>query len=105
VTDADGVSVSKSLTMTVNTPPTITTSSPLPGGTHGSAYSTTIAATNGTPTLTFSLTGGSLGSLTLSPSGLISGTQTSSGTYSFTVTVTDANGVVSMSKAFAVTFT
>ena len=70
--------------------PTITTSSPLPAGTVGSAYSQTIAATGGTPSYTWSLTSGSCPGLSLSSGGVLSGTPTAAGVCSLTIRCTDA---------------
>ena len=69
---------------------TIATSS-LSSGTNGSPYSNSLQASGGTSPYTWSITAGSLPpGLTISPTGLISGTPTASGTSSFTATVTDA---------------
>ena len=69
--------------------PTITTTS-LPNGVVGMAYSQTLAATGTTP-ITWSVTSGSLpDGLALSTAGVISGTPTTAGVVSFTVTA--ANG-------------
>jgi Putative Ig domain len=72
--------------------PTITSTTPLPGGTQGVAYSYQFLAT-GTPTVTWSSTAGSLpsGIAGITSGGLITGTPTASGT--FTYTVQAANGV------------
>jgi putative Ig domain-containing protein/IPT/TIG domain-containing protein len=72
-------------------PLTVTTTS-LPAATSGQAYSATLAATGGIAPYSWSVTSGSLPpGLTLnSATGQISGTSDGSGTYSFTVTVTDA---------------
>jgi len=80
----------KSLSITVVAQLAITTAS-LPGGTVGQAYSQTLAATGGTPPYTWSLASGSLPpGLSLSASGgVVSGTPTTAGTYSFTAQVTD----------------
>ena len=73
------------------TPVSITTSS-LPPGTVGTAYSQTIAAANGTTPYTFGLTTGTLpAGLTLSTSGVISGTLTTAGTSTFGIQVTDSS--------------
>ena len=72
------------------TAPSITTTS-LPAGTVGTAYSTTIVATGGTAPYTFKVTTGTLpAGLALSTGGVISGTPSAAGTSSFTVTVTDS---------------
>ena len=78
-------------TLTV-TPISITTNG-LPIGNLTTAYSQTLTATGGTGPLTWSLNANSLlpPGLTLSSAGVISGTPTSTGQYSFGVTVTDAN--------------
>ncbi|MDA8332919.1 MAG: putative Ig domain-containing protein [Candidatus Dormibacteraeota bacterium] len=71
---------------------TITTTS-LPGGTVGTAYTQALAASGGTPPYSWTISSGALPSgLTLSSGGVISGTPTSAGTASFGVTVTDASG-------------
>jgi hypothetical protein len=70
----------------------ITTTS-LPGGTAGTAYSQTLAATGGQTPYTWSMNGGSLpAGLSLSAGGVISGTPTTANTYNFTVRVTDSQG-------------
>jgi hypothetical protein len=97
VTGDNGVSVTASLSFTVNaapptgTAPTITTTT-LPAGTVGTAYSQTLTATGTTP-ITWSITSGSLPTgLTLTANtGVISGTPTAAGTANFTVRA--ANGV------------
>ncbi len=83
--------------------PSITTTSPLLAATSGGAYSQTLAASGGTPGYTWSLTSGSLPSgLTLSSAGLLSGTTTAGGSYSFTVKVTDSAGRIA-TRVFALT--
>jgi hypothetical protein len=99
VQDTAGQSDTQGLSITINlaNPPTITTTT-LPGGTDGVAYGpTTLQATGGVGTLTWTVSAGSL------PPGLsglpstgstvtISGTPTTQGTFNFTVTVTDSLG-------------
>ena len=63
----------------------------LPGGSIGAAYSETISAQGGTAPYVFTLSGSLPPGLALSSSGVISGTPTTAGTYSFAVEVTDAN--------------
>ena len=96
VTDADGVSATKSLTITVNPAPSISTTT-LNTATEGQVgYSSTVAATGGTGAYTWSISSGTLPSgLTIGAStGIISGTwERSAISQTFTVRVTDANGV------------
>ncbi len=74
------------------TPPVTISTSSLPGGTVSSAYSSTLAATGGTTPYIWSLSAGSLpAGLSLSSSGVISGTPTAAGTVSFTVRVADSS--------------
>jgi large repetitive protein len=61
----------------------------LPGGTANTPYSQSISATGTTGPFTFAVTAGTLPpSVTLSTAGLLSGTPTTPGSYSFTVTAT-----------------
>jgi hypothetical protein len=71
---------------------TVTTSS-LPGGTVGTAYSQSLQASGGTGPYTWSLAPGSTplpNGLSLSSAGTISGTPTTANTFNFTVRVTDS---------------
>jgi large repetitive protein len=69
---------------------TIMTPSPLPVAAVGSAYSMTLQALGGSPPYNWGLPSGSLPpGLTFAPGGVISGTPTSAGTYSFTIELTD----------------
>ncbi|POH60216.1 beta strand repeat-containing protein [Arthrobacter glacialis] len=70
--------------------PAITTSS-LPQGGYGAAYSSTVAASGGTAPLSFSATGLPAG-LSMSAAGVVSGTPTKAGTFTAAVTVADAQG-------------
>jgi hypothetical protein len=82
------------LTITVTAAPAITTTT-LPAGVEGTAYSQAIAKTGGAGALTFTVSAGTLPpGLTLSASGTISGTPTGpNGTANFTVKVTDSSTV------------
>ncbi len=92
--NAYGAVKSSTGTLTVNTSPTISTAS-LPGGTAGTAYSQTVAATGGTTPYSFSITSGSLPTgLTMNTSGAITGTPTATGTSTFTVTATDSSSTL-----------
>ena len=92
-------SASRSFTITIAAPtlpgsPTITTTS-LSSGTSGTAYSAVLTATGTTP-ITWSVTSGSLPTgLTLSSAGVISGTPTATGRYTFTVTAQNSAGSAS----------
>jgi hypothetical protein len=88
-------------------PLTVTTTS-LPAATAGQPYSATLAATGGIAPYSWSVTSGSLPpGLTLnSATGQISGTSDGSGTYSFTVTVTDAEvPIMTASQALSISVT
>jgi hypothetical protein len=77
-------------TITVNPPLSITTTS-LTAGAIGVPYSASLAASGGVPPYTWSITSGTLpAGLSLSSSGLISGTPTNQETQSFTVQVSDS---------------
>lgn len=87
-TDANSLTSSKTLSVTVFGITTVT----VINGVVGTAYSQTLATVGGTPPFTWSTTSGALpGGLTLNGNtGVISGTPTTSGHYTFTVRVTDA---------------
>jgi hypothetical protein len=89
-----GGTASRSAILTVTEPTTplsITTTS-LTSGTVGVSYATNLSATGGKTPYTWSIISGSLPSgLSLSTGGLISGTPTTAGTYSFTVQVRDSS--------------
>jgi hypothetical protein len=70
-----------------------------PQGTVGVFYSTTLAATGGTPPYTWSLSSGSLPTgLKLSTGGAISGTPLSGASFTFTTRVTDSAGTSTTSS-------
>jgi hypothetical protein len=75
-------------------PPLSISTSSLPSGKVGAAYSATLAASGGTTPYTWSVSSGQVpGGLKLASSGTISGIPTTAGTSSFTVKVTDGSGV------------
>jgi len=90
VTDSAQASATASLSITINGPLAITTTS-LPGGGTGTSYSSTVQASGGVTPYTWTITSGSLpAGLSLnSTSGNISGTPTATGMSSFTIQVTD----------------
>ena len=83
----------KLLYIVINTNPNpIITTSSLPSGAVGTAYSQTLTATGSTP-ITWSIETGTLpDGLDLSTAGVISGTPSTTGTSSFTVKATNATG-------------
>ncbi len=84
-------SAPRTLTLRIAAPLVITTSS-LPGAKYGVAYNQTLAASGGIAPLKWSLAAGSgplPTGLTLSAAGVLSGTPTATGTFSFTVQVAD----------------
>ena len=85
---------------------TITTASPLAGGTQGSSYSVTLSGTDSASLpLSWSLSAGSLPTgLSISAGGVISGTPSAGGTFSFTVMASDSDGG-SATKGFSITVT
>jgi Putative Ig domain len=94
-----------SLTVAAATTSVQITSSAVPSGQVGSAYSTTLKASGGTAPYSWNVSAGALpGGLSLSTSGTISGTPTASGSFSFTVKVTDSGSpATSASDKFTIT--
>lgn len=91
-----------SLSLTIALPLGISTQS-VAAGTVGTAYSVSLAATGGTSPYAWTLSAGSLpGGLTLSSTGVISGTPSVSGTFSPNFRVMDSNGATS-SKVLSLT--
>lgn len=76
------------------------TTTTLPGGSIGTAYSATLAASGGTTPYTWAVTTGSLpaGLALNSTTGVISGTPTAAGSSTFTVTCTDSTGALAFKK-------
>ena len=91
------------LTLPAPAAPTITTASPLPAGSLGTAYSQTLAAIGGTAPQTWSISEGSLPSgLILGSNGTISGIPGAAMTANFTVMVAGGDALAS-TKAFSLT--
>ena len=97
-TDANGCAGERTYSLTIGACSTITLNptSPLPSGRIATAYNQSITATGGAAPYVFSLaTGSSLpAGLTLSTAGLLSGTPTAGGNFSFTIVATDAGGCI-----------
>ena len=86
-------SIAQNYTIDVPAPTIVVNPATLPDATAGFAYTQAISATGGVGPYTFAVTAGALpAGLTLGTGGALSGTPTSSGSFSFTVTGTDANG-------------
>jgi len=92
VTDAGQVVVSHKYSINLATSLAFLTASPLPNATAGTAYTQSINVSGGTAPVTFSITAGALpAGLSLdSTKGTLSGTPTATGTFHFTVGVTDS---------------
>jgi uncharacterized repeat protein (TIGR01451 family) len=83
-------------------PPTLTADSPATTLSVNQSYSYTFTAT-GSPSPTFALASGSLpAGMTLSPAGLLSGTPTTAGTYTFTVSASNGYGTPAVSPAITI---
>jgi uncharacterized repeat protein (TIGR01451 family) len=95
VTDALGQTATEATTLTIGTGVTTNFSAP-PAGQVGVPYSVTLTATGGTTPYTWAVNSGTLpAGLTLSSAGVLSGTPTTAGSSTFTVSVVDANNGVS----------
>jgi hypothetical protein len=91
VADQAGASVTRALQIVVALALSISTASPLPQATSGTAYSQDLAATGGSPPYMWSISAGALpGGLTLSAGGRLSGTPTATGDFNFTARVADS---------------
>ncbi|GFO56251.1 hypothetical protein GMSM_32580 [Geomonas sp. Red276] len=102
VTDGNGSSATKALTLTVYGQLTVTTTG-LANGTVGAAYSQTLAVGGGSAPYSWSITSGTLpAGLTLNATtGAITGTPTADGAAAITFQVTDSLGIA-VSKALTV---
>ncbi len=90
-TDGTGATATKSYTVTINTTPSIATTA-LPNGEKSVAYSATLATSGGTAPFTWTATGLPNGLSLNSGTGVISGTPTTTGSYTINLGVTDASG-------------
>lgn len=101
-TDANGCAVSQAYTLSVCGALTITPAALAPA-TVGVPYSQALGGSGGTAPFGFAVTGGALPpGLTLSGAGLLAGTPTTAGRFSFTVTAADAGGCAGVAT-YAVT--
>jgi hypothetical protein len=93
VKDSSSATATQSLATVIAPPLAITTAPTLPGGTADMSYSATLATSGGSAPFTWSLVDGSLPpAVSLSPSGLISGTPSDAASSTFTAQVKDAAG-------------
>ena len=105
VVDANGNASTKALSLTIaDAPLTITSAIPLAPASLTLPYAQQLVAAGGRGSYTWSLASGALPlGLTMSPTGLISGTPTKTGNYSFTARVTSGTATVSKSLSISVT--
>ncbi|HKV60722.1 MAG TPA: immunoglobulin domain-containing protein, partial [Candidatus Acidoferrum sp.] len=104
VSNSAGSATSATATLTVNaaTATLQISTAQLPGGTVAGVYSATLAATGGSTPYSWSLAGSSLpNGLSLSTAGVISGTPSSAGSFSFTVQVKDTSSATA-SRNFSI---
>ncbi|WP_454767168.1 putative Ig domain-containing protein [Cupriavidus campinensis] len=93
VTDNNGFTGSSGYVVTVGAPTITINQATLPGATVATAYSQTLTASGGTAPYTFAITAGALPvGVSMSGTGVLSGTPTAGGTYNFTITATDSSG-------------
>jgi Bacterial Ig-like domain (group 3)/MBG domain (YGX type)/Putative Ig domain/NHL repeat len=106
-TDSTSTSSSQAFSLVVNAPTITLSPTTLASATDGAAYSQAISASGGTPPYTFALTARALpAGLSLSSTGVLSGTPTAAGTFSFTATATDSStgtGPYTGSRAYSLT--
>ncbi len=90
-TDSNGCFGMAAYTLTIACPQLGINPATLPAAMRGAAYSQSLTAANALGATTFAITGGALpNGLTLSSAGLLSGAPTLTGSFTFTVTVTDS---------------
>jgi len=94
VTDAGGNKVSAAYSLTIAVPPApiLTLGTSVPTAVVNAAYIGTVSISGGTAPYTFSLASGSMpAGLALSAAGVVTGTPTASGSYTFSVHATDSS--------------
>ncbi|HAM23002.1 MAG TPA: hypothetical protein DCQ04_12170, partial [Actinobacteria bacterium] len=90
VTGVDASTALAPLSITIAEPLSVTTSSPLAEGALGSSYSLQLSSAGGIGPNTWSSSGSLPGGLSVNSAGLLSGTPTDTGTFTFTAEVTDS---------------
>jgi hypothetical protein len=103
VADANGQSATQATSITISAGVSTTFAAP-PAGQVGVAYADTLTATGGTAPYTWSVNAGSLPpGITLTSAGVLAGTPTTAGSYSFSVNVIDQNnGIATASVTLVV---
>jgi hypothetical protein len=92
VTDHSGLTATEPASLVIIAGPSLSFPAP-PGGWTHTVYSDTLNVAGGTSPFTWTVSSGSLpAGISLSPDGNLTGTPTATGTSSFTIKVTDANG-------------
>lgn len=94
VSDAAGLKATQAYAITIGgSSLTISTSGALPGGTVGVVYMQALAASGGTSPFTWTVVSGALPpGITLSSAGVLTGSPTVAGSFSFTIEATDSLG-------------
>jgi hypothetical protein len=104
VTDSAGTVTSSTFSILISSPSITITTTTLPNGTVGAAYSQTLSAAGGTAPYTWGLLSGSVPGLKLDPGGALSGTPATAGVFALSLQATDSNGLTA-SKTFTLTVT
>ena len=106
VTDGNGCTGTVNYTLTVNCQTITVTNPAVSSGAAGAPFNQTFTQSGAIGGATFSLASGSLpAGLTLSASGVLSGTPTVTGSFPITVSVTDANGCSGTGPTYNLTIT
>jgi hypothetical protein len=93
-TDSNLATGTKAMTLKLETPIILVDSFALPTATVGATYLQTVSVSGGTGAYSYSLVDGTLpAGLALSTTGILSGSPTTPGTWTFIVLIVDANGV------------
>jgi hypothetical protein len=102
---AGKLTTSQAFNISITSGRLVITTTSLPGGTVGTAYSQTLAASGSTNPLTWSLSGTALPppGLNISAQGVISGTPTQVGMFAFQVQVTDSLANLTAVQALSIT--
>ncbi|MBL0969243.1 MAG: putative Ig domain-containing protein [Brevundimonas sp.] len=93
--DANGAIGSRNLNLSVAGPAPALLPNSLPSGTAGTAYSQSLSSTGLTAPVTWAITSGALpAGMTLSPAGVLAGTPTQAGDFTFGIRATDTYGFI-----------